>query len=78
MDDDNLIVVLENKIKILTEELSLEKSINSTDIKREYYKNLMISLRIIQKQKEEILTLKLKIMELDEENNRLNIMKFCL
>ncbi len=81
MDNDEFeIHKLEQKVNNLSCEI-LSKSSYKDDymiLKKEYYKNLMISLRIIQRQKEEILNLKLKIVELTEEVEIKDIIKFCM
>jgi len=78
MDED--INNLERKIENLSIEL-LSSSININNeiskIKKDCYKNLMIALKIIQKQKEEIINLKIIILELNDEIDKKDIMKFC-
>jgi len=68
---------LEEKINELSLSISLIDIEEIKKLKMEYYKNLMISLKIIQKQKEDILELKLKIIELEEELRIKDIMRFC-
>lgn len=70
---------LEEKIEELSLSL-LRISIKDDEIikmKKEYYKDLMLSLKIIQKQKEEIIELKIKIIELNEEIEIRDIMRYC-
>jgi len=47
-------------------------------LRKDFYKTLTISLDIIQKQKEEIIDLKLDIIEKENEINSKDIMRFCL
>ena len=72
---------LENRINELNSSL-LTSSMNINDdvikLKREYYKSLLLALRIIQKQKEDIINLKLIIIDKDEEINRKDIMRYCI
>jgi len=79
MDED--IKNLELKASYLSNQL-LTSSFNINDdiskIKKEYYKSLIISLNIIQKQKEEIIDLKLELLEKEDEINRKDIMRFCM
>lgn len=78
---DEQIKNLELKASILST-LLLSSSTNINDeifkLRKDYYKTLMITLNIIQKQKEEIIDLKLDILEKDNEINRKDIMRFCL
>lgn len=78
---DEEINSLENKIDELNSSL-LTSSMNIKDdiikLRKEYYKSLLLALRIIQKQKEEMISLKLIIIEKDEEINRKDIMRFCI
>ena len=79
-NDELEILKLEQKVNSLSCEI-LSKSLFKDDysiLKKEYYKNLMISLRIIQRQKDELLNLKLKVVELTEEVQIKDIIKFCM
>lgn len=79
MEED--IIILEEKVNILSNELILSSYIINEElykIKKEYYKSLISSLNIIKKQKEEIIDLKLLIIEKDAEITRKDIMRFCL
>jgi len=78
---DEEINSLENKIdelnsSLLTSSMNIKDDI--TKLRKEYYKSLLLALRIIQKQKEEMISLKLIIIEKDEEINRKDIMRFCI
>jgi len=79
MEED--ILLLEEKVNVLSNDLILSSYITKEEIykiKKEYYKSLISSLNIIKKQKEEIVDLKLLIIEKDAEINRKDIMRFCL
>jgi hypothetical protein len=79
MEED--ILLLEEKINNLSNDLILSSYITKEEIyiiKKEYYKSLISSLNIIKKQKEEIIDLKLLIIEKDHEINKKDIMRFCL
>jgi len=78
---DEEINSLENKIdelnsSLLTSSMNIKDDI--TKLRKEYYKSLLLALRIIQKQKEEMISLKLIIIEKDDEINRKDIMRFCI
>lgn len=79
---NNEILLIEEKVKNLGAELALSSSLrnseNSIKLIKDYYKNLMIALRIIQKQKEEILELQIKLHEANEELVIKDIMRFCI
>lgn len=80
INDELEILKLEQKVNSLSCEI-LSKSSFKDDysiLKKEYYKNLMISMRIIQRQKEELLNLKLKVVELTEEVQIKDIIRFCM
>jgi len=78
---DERIKNLELKASILSTQL-LSSSVNINDeiskLRKDFYKTLTISLDIIQKQKEEIIDLKLDIIEKENEINSKDIMRFCL
>ncbi len=79
MEED--IIILEEKVTSLSNELILSSYITKEElykIKKEYYKSLISSLNIIKKQKEEIIDLKLVILEKDIEIKQKDIMRFCL
>lgn len=46
-------------------------------LKKDFYKSLIIALNIIKKQKEEIIDLKLEILEKENELKTKDIMRFC-
>lgn len=81
---DEEITNLEYKINDLNSSLLLSSIQISTindetiKIKKEYYKSLLLALKIIQKQKEEIINLRLIIIEKDEEICKKDIMRFCM
>jgi len=81
MDNDENIKSLEIKAIILSNEL-LSSSFNINDeiskIKKEYYKSIITSLNIIKKQKEELIDLKLLLLEKEDEILKKDIMRFCL
>jgi hypothetical protein len=79
MEED--IIILEEKVNELSSELILSSYVTKEElykIKKEYYKSLISSLNIIKKQKEEIMDLKLLIIEKDIEIKQKDIMRFCL
>jgi hypothetical protein len=79
MEED--IIILEEKVTSLSNELILSSYITKEElykIKKEYYKSLISSLNIIKKQKEEIIDLKLVILEKNIEIKQKDIMRFCL
>ena len=79
MEED--ILLLEEKVNILSNDLILSSYITKEEIykiKKEYYKSLISALNIIKKHKEEIIDLKIVIIEKDAEINRKDIMRFCL
>jgi len=80
VEDELEILRLEHKVNNLSCEIMSKSSFKDdySILKKEYYKNLMISLRIIQRQKDELLKLKLKIVELNEEVQIKDIMRFCM
>ena len=78
---DEEINSLESKIdelnsSLLTSSMNIKDDI--TKLRKEYYKSLLLALRIIQKQKEDIISLKLIIIDKDEEISRKDIMRFCI
>lgn len=78
---DEEINSLENKIDELNSSLlisSMNIKDDITKLRKEYYKSLLLALRIIQKQKEDIISLKLIIIDKDEEISRKDIMRFCI
>lgn len=78
---DERIKNLELKASILSTQL-LSSSMNINDeiskLRKDFYKTLIQTLDIIHKQKEEIIDLKLDILEKDNEIKRKDIMQFCL
>jgi hypothetical protein len=80
-DEEEAIHSLEIKATNLSTEL-LSSSFHINDdfskIRKDFYKSLLIALRIIQKQKEEIIDLRLSILEKDDEIKKKDIMRFCL
>lgn len=78
---DERIKNLELKASILSTQL-LSSSVNINDeiskLRKDFYKTLIQTLDIIHKQKEEIIDLKLDILEKDNEIKRKDIMQFCL
>jgi len=78
---DERIKNLELKASILSTQL-LSSSMNINDdiskLRKDFYKTLILTLDIIQKQKEEIIDLKLDILEKENEIKRNDIMQFCL
>ena len=78
---DEQIKNLEMKASILSTQL-LSSSMNINDdiskLRKDFYKTLILTLDIIQKQKEEIIDLKLDILEKENEIKRKDIMQFCL
>jgi len=78
---DERIKNLELKASILSTQL-LSSSMNINDdiskLRKDFYKTLILTLDIINKQKEEIIDLKLDILEKENEIKRKDIMQFCL
>ena len=48
-----------------------------TKIKKDYYKSLIIALNIIRKQKQELINLQILLLEVEDECNKKDIMRFC-
>lgn len=74
------IKALEIKATTLSSQLlSSSFNINNdiSNIKKDFYKSIITALKIIQKQKEEIIDLKLELLEKDEEIKNKDIMRFC-
>jgi len=80
-EEEKSIAILERKASNLsTELLSSSFQINDdfSKIKKDFYKSLSTALRIIQKQKEEIIELRISLLEKDDEIKKKDIMRFCL
>ena len=77
MNDE--ILMIEQKVKKLGTELSssIETNEKIKTITKDYYKHLMIALKIIQRQKEELLELEIKLHDANEEILVKDIMRFC-
>jgi hypothetical protein len=75
---NNEIILLEEKVKNLSAELLIKNNENTNKFIKDYYKHLMIALRVIQKQKEEILELQIKLHEVNEELMIKDIIRFCI
>jgi len=74
------IIELENKANNISCNLLSSSSIINDDIgkiRKEYYKSLIIALNIIRKQKQEIINLQIIILEIKDECNKKDIMRFC-
>ena len=46
-------------------------------IKKDYYKSLIIALNIIRKQKQDLINAQLELLEVKDECNKKDIMRFC-
>ena len=46
-------------------------------IKKDYYKSLIIALNIIRKQKQDLINAQLALLEVQDECNKKDIMRFC-
>lgn len=77
MNDE--IMVLEERVRKLGMDVSvsLESSEMTCRIMRDYYKDLMIALKIIQKQKMELLELEIKLHDAKKEILVKDIIRFC-
>jgi hypothetical protein len=73
------IIDLEQKANNLSCNLLSSSIINDdiTKIKKEYYKSLIIALNIIRKQKQDFINLQLLLLEIEDECNKRDIMRFC-
>jgi hypothetical protein len=75
------IIILEEKVATISTNLLSSSSfiINDdiTKIKKDYYKSLISALNIIRSQKQKIIDLQLTIIELEDECNKRDIMRFC-
>jgi hypothetical protein len=73
------ILDLEKKANNLSCNLLSSSIINDdiTKIKKDYYKSLIIALNIIRKQKQELINLQILLLEVEDECNKKDIMRFC-
>lgn len=73
------IIELEKKANNLSCNLLSSSIINDdiTKIKKDYYKSLIIALNIIRKQKQELINLQILLLEVEDECNKKDIMRFC-
>jgi len=73
------IIELEQRANNLSCNLLSSSIINDdvSKIKKEYYKSLIIALNIIRKQKQDFIDLQLLLLEIEDECNKRDIMRFC-
>jgi len=82
-EDEKNILILEEKVNNISIELltSSSSSIILNDdilkIKKDYYKSLITALNIIRKQKQKIVDLQINLIEIENDCNKYNIMRFC-